>query len=122
MLIFTNHTFLNPELSFKGKVIKPAHLCRYLGVEIYSNLTFENHLKSVLSKTANAIRSFHVVSNQIPLKVGYIFFKSVVLSHLFSVEYSFKLFSKNMNSINKQINWGNKIVIFFGKLSTPLIF
>ena len=90
VLFFTNHTNSDPEFSFKSQVIKPAHACRYLGVQIDSNLTFENHLNSVLSKMANAIRSLYLVRNQIPLKVRIDVFKSVVLSHL-SVEYSFKL-------------------------------
>ena len=34
MLFFTNHTNSDPEFSFKGKVIKPAHACRYLGVKL----------------------------------------------------------------------------------------
>ena len=61
MLFFTNHTNSDPEFSFKGEVIKRAHACRYLGVQIDSNLTFENHLNSVLSKMANAIRSLCLV-------------------------------------------------------------
>ena len=69
MLLFTNHTISDPDFSFKGGVIKPAHVCRYLGVQIDSNLTFENHLNSVLSKMSNAIRSLYLVRNQIPLKV-----------------------------------------------------
>ena len=44
MLFFTNHTNSDPEFSLKGEVIKPAHACRYLGLQIDSNLTFENHL------------------------------------------------------------------------------
>ena len=75
MLFFTNHTNSEPEFSFKGQFIKPAHACRYLGVQIYSNLTFENHLNSVLSKMANAIRSLYLVRNQIPLKVRIDVFK-----------------------------------------------
>ena len=62
MLFFTNHTNSDPEFSIKGEVIKPAHACRFLGVQIDSNLNFENHLNSVLSKMANAIRSLYLVS------------------------------------------------------------
>ena len=68
MLFFTNYTNSDPEFTFKGEVIKAAHACRYLGVQIDLNLTFENHLHSVLSKIANAIRSLYLV-NQIPLNV-----------------------------------------------------
>ena len=50
MLFFTNHTNSDPEFSFKGEVIKSAHACRYLGVQIDSILTFDNHLNSVLTK------------------------------------------------------------------------
>ena len=55
MIFFTNHSNADTEFSFKEEVIKPAHVCLYLGVQIDSNLTFENHLNSVLSKMANAI-------------------------------------------------------------------
>ena len=82
MLFFTNKTSSDPEFSFKGEVTKPAHACRYLGVQIDSNLTFENHLNSVLNKMADAIRSLYLVRNQFPLKVRIDVFKSVVLSHL----------------------------------------
>ena len=92
MVFFTNHTNSDPEFSFKGKVIKPAHACRYLGVQIDTNLTFENHPNSVLSKMANASRSLYLVRNQIPLKVRIDFFSSQLYSLIFlSVEYTFKL-------------------------------
>ena len=113
MLFFTDHTNSDPEISFKGGVIKPAQACRYLGVQIDSNLTFENHLNSVLSKMANAIRSLYLVRNQIPLKVRIDVFKSVVLSHLsFSGVFLQTLTVKNLNRINRQINWGIKVCYF----------
>ena len=82
MFFFTNHTDSDPEFPFKGELSNIAHACRYVGVQIDSNLTFENHLNSVLSKMANAIRSLYLVRNQIPLKIRIDVFKSVVLSHL----------------------------------------
>ena len=113
MLFFTNQTNSDPEFSFKGEVIKPAHVCRYLGVQIDSNLTFENHLNSVLSKMANAIRSLYLVGNQIPLKVRIDVFKSVVLSHLsFSGVFLQTLTVQNINRIIMQINWGIKVCYF----------
>ena len=113
MLFFTNHTNSDPEFSFKGEVTKPAHACRYLGVRIYSNLTFENHLNSDLSKMADAIRSLYLVRNQIPLKVRIDVFKSVVLSHLsFSGVFLQTLTAKKINRINRQINWGIKVCYF----------
>ena len=63
MLFFTNHINSDPELSYKGEVIKPAHACRYVGVQIDSNPAFENHLNSVLSKMGNAIRPLYLVRN-----------------------------------------------------------
>ena len=113
MLFFTNHTDSAPEFSFKSEVIKPAHACHYMGVQIDSNLTFENHLNSYLSKMADAIRSLYLVRNQIPLKVRRDVFKSVVPSHLsFSGVLLQTLTVKNLNRINKQFNWVIKICYF----------
>ena len=106
MLFFTNHTNSDTEFSFKGGVIKPSHACSYLGVQIDSNLTFENHLNSVSSKMANAIRSLYLVRNQITLKVRIDVFMSVVLSHLpFSGVFLQTFTVKNINCKNRQINW-----------------
>ena len=80
MLFFTNHSNSDPEFTFKGEFIKPAHACRYLGVQIDSNITFENHLKSVLSRMAHAIRCLYLVRNHNPLKVRIAVFKSGTLS------------------------------------------
>ena len=74
-----------------------------------SNLTFENHLNSVFSKLANAIRSLYFVSNQNLLKVRVDVFKAVVLSNLsFGGIFLQTLTAKNINRINSQIYWGIK--------------
>ena len=113
MLFFTNHTNSDPEFSFKGEVIKPAHACRYLGVQIASDLTFESHLSSGFSKMANAIRSLYLLRNKIPLKIKIDVFKSVVLSYLsFSGVFLQTLTVKNIKRIKRQINWGLKACYF----------
>ena len=111
------HFNSDTEFSFKGDVIKPARACRYLGVQIDSKLTFENHLNSVLSKMANAIRSLYLVRNQIPLKVWIDVVKSAVRSHFsFSGVFLQTLTVKNINRINRQINWGIKVCYFRQKI------
>ena len=62
---------------------------------------------------ANAIRSLYLVRNQIPLKVRFDVFKSVVLSHLsFSGIFFQFLSAQNINRINRQINRGIKVCYF----------
>ena len=96
----------------KANFIKVTTAFRYLGVQIDSNLTFENRLNSVLSKMANAIRSLYLVRNQIPLKVRSDVFKSVVLSHLsFSGVFLQTLTAKNVNRINRKLT-GEKVCYF----------
>ena len=113
MLFFTNRIISDPEFSFKSKVIKPALACCYLGVQIDSNLNFENHLNSVLSKMANANRSSYLVRNQIPLEVRIDVVKSVVLSSsFFSGVFLPTLTVKNIKRINRQINWGIEVCYF----------
>ena len=123
IFFFTNNTISDTEFSFKGEVIKPARACFYLGVQIDSNLTFENHLNSVSRKMANAIRSLYLVRNQIPLKVRIDVFKSVVLSHLsFSGVFLQTLTAKNINRINRQTNWGIKVWYFRQKFNNSIDF
>ena len=110
MLFFTNHTNSDSEFSFEGEIIKPAHACRYLGVQIDSSLFFENHLNSCLSKKAKAFRSLYVVRIQIPLKVRIDVLRTVVLSQFsFSRVFRQTPTMKNINSMNRQINWGIKV-------------
>ena len=62
---------------------------------------------------ANAIRSLHLVRNQISLKLRIDVFKSVVLSHLSFSGVSLQTFTaKNINRINRQINWGLNVCYF----------
>ena len=89
MLFSKNHSDSDQKFSFKSQVIKRAHDCRHLGIQIDSNRTFENHVNSILIKMASAIRSLFLVRNKIPLKGRNDV--SCTLSSFFSVEYLFNL-------------------------------
>ena len=59
---------------------------------------------------AAAIRSLYLVRNQIPLEIRLQVFQSLVLSHLsFSGIYLRTLSAKNIQGINRQINWGIEV-------------
>ena len=59
---------------------------------------------------AATIRSLYLVKNHIPLEIRLQVFKSLVLSHLsFSGVYLQTLSAKNIQRINRQINWGIKV-------------
>ena len=58
-------------------------------------------------KMAAVIRSLYLVRNHIPLEVRLQFFKSLVLSHLSFSGGNLQTFSaKNVQPLNRQINWG----------------
>ena len=84
--------------------------CRYLGIHLDSILTFEARQNVVLKKMVAAIRSLYLVRNHIPLELRLQVFKSLVLSHLsLSGFYLQTLSAKDVQRINRQINWGIKV-------------
>ena len=58
--------------------LKPTDECRYLGVILDKELTYQKQLNNVISKLALAIRSIYLVRNQIPLKARINLFRSIV--------------------------------------------
>ena len=108
-------------VEYKSHSLKPTDECRYLGVTLDKQLTYQKQLENLISKIAIAIRSIYLVRNQIPLKARIILFRSLVLSHL---EFSAKLFqslpSYLIDKINKQIRLGMK-VCFFEQYMTVII-
>ena len=83
MLFFTNHFNTDPEITFEGEVITPAHTFRYLEVQTSSNLTLWDLLNTVSSKMATAIRSLYPARNQIFKKKELIFSIIPYLSSFF---------------------------------------
>ena len=110
LLYFSTRDELEPKVTFNGNFKKSAESCRYLGIHLDSKLTFEAHLVVVSKKMAAVIRSLYLVRNHIPLEVRLQVFKSLVWPHLsFSGVYLQTLSAKNVQRINRQINWGIKV-------------
>ena len=97
-------------VDFKGHRLEASEKCRYFGVIIDRELTYQNQLNKVITKTASAIRSLYLVRYQVPLKTRINLFKTLILSHLdFSAIFFQNLPSYSIDRINKQINWGIKV-------------
>ena len=106
-------------VDFKGHRLEASEKCRYLGVIIDRELTYQNQQNKVISKMASAIRSLYLVRYQVPLKTRINLFKSLVLSHLdFSAIFFQNLPSYSIDRINKQINWGIKVCFMKTKYDT----
>ena len=108
-------------VEFNSHSLKPTDECRYIGVILDKELTYQKQPNNEISIMGLAIRSIYLVRNQIPLKARINLFRSLVLSHL---EFS-AIFFQNMpyysiDRLNKQIRWGIK-VCFFEQNMTVLI-
>ena len=86
---------------FKGHRLEASEKCRYLGVIIDTELTYQNQINKVISKMASAIRSLYLVRYQVPLKTRINLFKSLVLSHLDFSAFFQNLPSYSIDRINK---------------------
>ena len=83
LMVFRNEKLpIIETVDFKGHRLEASEKCRYLGVIIDRELTYQNQLNKVISKMASAIRSLYLVRYQVPLKTRINLFKSLVLSHL----------------------------------------
>ena len=95
---------------YKNEVLTTQKSCRYLGIQIDRNLSFEEQLNKTLKKMAHAIRSIYLIRHQVPLNARILLLKSLVLSHLsFSAIFFQNLSAKNLKRLNRQINWGIKV-------------
>ena len=100
-------------VEFKSHSLKPTDECRYLGVILDKEFTYQEQLNIVISKMTFAIRSFYLVRNQIPLKARINLFRSLVLSYVEMSAIFFQSYpSYSIVKINKQIRWGYKSLLF----------
>ena len=65
---------------------------------------------------AHAIRSIYLIRHQVPLNARILLLKSFLLSQLsFSAIFFQNLSAKNLNRLNRQINWGIKVCFLLKK-------
>ena len=95
---------------YKNEVLTTQKSCRYPGVQIDRNFSSEEQLNKTLKKMAHAIRSIYHIRHQLPLNAQILLLKALVLSHLsFSAIFFQNLSAKNLNCLNRQINWGIRV-------------
>ena len=107
LIIFSRDNSDFGSFFYKNEVLTTQKSCRYLGIQLDRNLSFEEQLNKTLKKMAHAIRSIYLMRHQVPLNVRILLLESLVLSHLsFSAIFFQNLSAKNLKRLNRQINWG----------------
>ena len=111
LIFFSRDYFDFGSTFYKNEVLPTQKSCRYLGIQIDRNLSFDEQLNKTLNKMAHAIRSIYLVRHQVPLDAR-ILLKSLVISHLsFSAIFSQKLSAENLKRLNQQINRGINVCL-----------
>ena len=99
-----------------GKVIHEKEECKYLGIIVDNNLSFESQAKKILQKMAIGIKTIKTIRTQLPTKTLEALLNAIVLSHL---DYSALLINEInqnlINSLERQLNWAIKTTFFRSK-------
>ena len=89
-----------------GKLIHEKDECKYLGIIVDNNLSFESQVKKILQKMAIGIKAIKTIKTQLPTKTLEVLLNSIALSHL---DYSTLLINENNQnliiSLERQLSW-----------------
>ena len=107
---------------YKNEVLTTQKSCRYLGIQIDRNLSFEEQLNKTLKKMAQAIRSIYFIRHQVPLNTRILLLKSLVLSPLsFSANFCQYLSAKKVCFLRKKVDKARDLLIQTKTLPIELI-
>ena len=99
-----------------GKVIHEKEECKYLGIIVDNNLSFESQVKKILQKMAIGIKTIKTIRTQLPTKTLEALLNAIVLSHL---DYSALLINEInqnlINSLERHLNSTIKTDVFRSK-------
>ena len=99
----------NNKLVVNNIPIEESDTVKYLGVLIDNELKFDKHVKFVLRKMAQGIKSLYVLRNAVPTYLKTIILNAYVLSH---IQYPAVLLSTIdqhlVTTLEKQLNWAVK--------------
>ena len=90
-----------------------------LGISMDFDMSIQSRIKTTFRKKATSIRTFHQIQMSRPSKTRLVLLKTLVLSQL---EYRILLFTglskTQINSLDKQINWGIQTAFFRKKIES----
>ena len=110
LMMFCNYKHNVTSIVHNEITLKIKNRCRYLGIIVDDKLNYKSQLNKVLGKMATAIRSIYLVRHKLPLSARITLFKSLVLSHINFISSFFQSLSeKDIQRLNRQINWGIKV-------------
>ena len=106
-----------------GKLIHEEEECKYLGIIVDSNLSFESQGKKILQKMAIGMKTINTIRTQLPTKNLRVILKSIVLSHLGYSALLIKGINQNLiMSLERQLNWSIKTTFFRSNSKVHVIF
>ena len=115
-VLFSKHANLgNLKMPIKveEETIHANKSINYLGKNIDCAKSFQSQIKTMVSKMATSIRDSHQIRKSLPSTTRLVLFKTLVIIQLEGPIFLFTGFFKTqINSLDKQINWGIKTALF----------
>ena len=94
-------------------IVKKSDHCKYFGVTIDKHLGFQTQGRKVLKNMAVGMKTIETMRHRFPTQALFMLFHALVMSHLgYSLQFFFKISSSSLVSLEKQVNWALKSVLF----------
>ena len=101
------------KLVISGHYVAKKSECKYLGIILYSSLSFHAQIKTILQKMAQGIKTIDTIGQQLPTLSLVALLHCLVLSHLdYSAIFLQQINATLMLSLEKQLNWALKRTYF----------
>ena len=94
----------NEVLNFNNFIMKSSKELQILGIKIYNNLNFNNHIKSICRKAGQKLRALLRISSNFSMKQNKLLYKSMIKSQFNYCRLVWMFCSRQSNSLINKIH------------------